>query len=93
MESAGTGTHTRSKALRVASSVVTLPNIVVKPKISNSGVWNAIKIAIVSSTNYQLKRKSLHLVTEKRKKKKSLHAGLAYIHSPNKFPVSFSPNS
>lgn len=38
MESAGTGTHTRSKALRVASSVVTLPNIVVKPKISNSGV-------------------------------------------------------
>lgn len=45
--------HTRSKALRVASFVVTLPNTVVKPKISNSGVWNAIKIAMLSSENHK----------------------------------------
>lgn len=43
--------HTKSKALRVASSVVTLPNIVVNPKISTSGAWNAMKIAMLSSVS------------------------------------------
>lgn len=50
---------TRSKALRVATSVWTLPNIVVKPKISNSRDWNAMKIAILSSIDI---RKPIHIV-------------------------------
>lgn len=42
-------THTKINAFRVASFVVTFPNMVVKPNISTSGVWNAINIAMLSS--------------------------------------------
>lgn len=44
---------TRSNAFLVASFVVTLPKTVVKPKISSPGVWNAIKMAMLSSVNKQ----------------------------------------
>ena len=43
--------HTRRKAFWVAISVEVLPNIVVKPNISNSGDWNAMKIAMASSSH------------------------------------------
>lgn len=61
--------HTRSKALRVASSVVTLPNIAVNPKISNSGDWNAINMAILSSVNnFKKGHFSLHVTDENSQK-------------------------
>lgn len=45
------GTSTKSKALRVASFVLAFPNIVVKPTISISGYWSAIKMAMLSSAD------------------------------------------
>jgi len=38
----------------VAVSVVTLPKIVVKPKISSCGLWVAMKIVMLSSVNQEM---------------------------------------
>lgn len=42
---------TSSSALRVAPSVLTLPNMVVSPMISTVGALNAIRIVMLSSRN------------------------------------------
>jgi len=41
--------HTISNAFRVATCIVTFPSTVVKPITSNSWVWNAIRMVMLSS--------------------------------------------